>query len=241
MRGAISTTWGDFQPSENVRRPTQDKTQSVVNEVSGKEEKRMEPTTHIFLTVKVKEEEEEEEEEATVKMEIVEAGNKIIEKIESVSAWVKTEVGLSEDGALFAIKADQIDVKEEVVEQYKEFVNCSDFEVKEELVDLNNAEEEDKGRDVDDKEDEEPSSDEEQIDARQLYPRRAAEETSEEEDGEEVPEKFEKAVVKSIEIMEASCFGQMDEEEEERKDGKDKRLDCKKCSRQFSSRRWLAR
>ena len=196
----------------------------------------MEPTTHIFLTVNVKEEEEEEE---TVKMEIVEAGNRVIEKIESVSAWVKTEVGLSEDGALFAIKADQIDVKEEVVEQYKEFVNCSDFEVKGELVNLNNAEDEEKGRDVDDKEDEEPSSDEEQIDARQLYPRRAAEETSEEEDGEEVPEKFEKAVVKSIEIMEASCFGQMEDKEWE--DGKYKRLNCEKCNRQFSSRRWLAR
>ena len=203
-----------------------------------KDQKRMEPTTQIFLTVdphhKVKEE-----------MEIVKAGSKIIEKIESVSAWVKTEVDASEDGALLAIKAEEINVKEEVgeadVSNYKEFLNCNDFEVKEELVDFNNAGEDEKARDVGDKADEEASSDDEQIDARLLYPRRGAEETSEEETDELVEEKFEEAMVKSIEIMEASCFGQMEVDEEEWKDGKDKRLSCEKCSRQFPSRRWLAR
>ena len=185
----------------------------------------MEPTTQIFLVVDpqhmVK---EEEEEEATIK---VEAGSKI--KIESVSARVKTEIGVSEDGGLLAIKADEIDVKEEVVEKYDEFVNCSDIEV-------NKAEEEERGR-----EDEEVSGDDESTDARLLYPRRGAEETSEEEDGEEASEMFEEAVVKSIEIMEASCFGQMDEEDEEWKDGKEKRLNCKNCNRQFPSKRRLAR
>merc|ERR1712192_83403 len=87
--------------------------------------------------------------------------------------------------------------------------------------------------------DEEASSDDEQVDARLLYPRRDAEEISEEEGDEEVEGKFEEAVVKSIVIMEASCFGQMEDEEWE--DGKDKRLNCEKCNRQFSSRKWLAR
>ena len=205
--------------------------------VNGKDQKRMESTFQIFFTVdphhKVKEE-----------MEIVEAGSKIMEKIESVSSWVKTEVDASEDDALLAIKAEEIDVKEEVVEtdvsNYKELLNCNAFEVKEKLVDFTNAEEDKEAGDVDGKEDEEASSDDEQIDARLLYPRRGAEETSDEDD-ELVEEKFEEAMVKSVEIMEASCFGQMEGEEEEWKDGKDRRLSCKTCSRQFPSRRWLAR
>ena len=133
--------------------------------MNGKDQKRMESTFQIFFTVdphhKVKEE-----------MEIVEAGSKIMEKIESVSSWAKTEVDASEDDALLAIKAEEIDVKEEVVEtdvsNYKELLNCNAFEVKEKLVDFTNAEEDKEVGDVDGKEDEEASSDDEQIDARLL-------------------------------------------------------------------------
>ena len=234
-----------IQPSEIVMIQTTKKKRMQSSQLHEKEQNRMEPTTHIFLTVdpghlKVK----EEEEKVTVKMELVET-SKAIQKLESVSGLVKTEVDPSDDEALSAIKVEEIDVKEEVEKngsKYKEFFNCSDFEVKEELVDFNNGEQEEKPRDVDDKEDDEEASsddDDEQVDARLLYPRHAAGEISEEDEDKEVEGKFEEAVVKSIEIMEASCFGQMEDKVWE--DGKDKRLNCEKCNRQFSSRRWLAR
>ena len=237
-QGEISNNW--IQPSGIFIQPTKKGMQSL--QLHDKEQKRMEPTTHIFLTVdpshnKVK----KEEDEVTVKMEIVETG-----KIESLSGSLKTEVDPSDDGAFLSIKVEEIAVKEEVETnglKYNGFLNCSDFEAKEELVDLNKPDQDEKPRDVDDKEDDEASSDDEQVDARLLYPRRAPEEISEEdeedEEDEEVEVKLEEAVVKSIEIMEASCFGQMEDKEWE--DGKDKRLNCEKCNRQFSSRRWLAR
>ena len=192
----------------------------------------MERTTQIFLTVgpqhkgKVEEEEEKGEEEGRV-------------KIESVSAWVKKEVGASEEGGLVAVRAEEMAVKEELeidAPEYKGLLPYIEFDVKEEWSDFKKAEEEEK--DLEDKEEEEVSGDDEQVDARLLYPRRAPEETSEEED-EEAEGKLEEAVVKSIEIMEASCFGQMEEQCWE--DGKDKRLNCERCGRQFASRSWLAR
>ena len=232
-----------IQPSENViqptKKPTKERMQSL--QLHNKEQNMMEPTTHIFLTVDPGHIKVKKEEDITVKMEIVET-SKMIEKVESVWCSVKTEVDPNDATPLFPIKVEEIDVKEEAEtngSKYNEFLNCSDFEVKEELIDLNNADQAKESRDVDNKEDEEASSDDEQVDARLLYPRRDAEEISEEEEDEEVEGKFEDAVVKSIEIMEASCFGQMEDEEWE--DGKDKRLNCEKCNRQFSSRKWLAR
>ena len=190
----------------------------------------MERTTQIFLTVgpqhKVKVEEEEEK-----------GGEEGRVKIESVSAWVKKEVGASEEGGLVAVRAEEMAVKEELeidALEYKGLLPYIEFDVKEEWSDFKKAEEEEK--DLEDKEEEEVSGDDEQVDARLLYPRRAPEETSEEED-DEAEGKLEEAVVKSIEIMEASCFGQMESWE----DGKDKRLNCERCGRQFASRSWLAR
>ena len=144
-----------IQPSENVMIQTTKKTRMQSPQLHEKEQNRMEPTTHIFLTVdpghlKMKEEEEEEEEKVTVKMGIVET-SKAIQKLESVSGLVKTEVDPSDDGALSAIKVEEINVKDEVEKngsKHKEFLNCSDFEVKGELVEFSNGEQEEKPRGV---------------------------------------------------------------------------------------------
>ena len=110
----------------------------------------MERTTQIFLTVgkvKVEEEEEKGEEEGRV-------------KIESVSAWVKKEVGASEEGGLVAVRAEEMAVKEELeidAPEYKGLLPYIEFDVKEEWSDFKKAEEEEK--DLEDKEEEEVSAD----------------------------------------------------------------------------------
>lgn len=99
----------------------------------------------------------------------------------------------------------------------------------------------------DEQEWEDDFSDEEQVDARQLYPRKGGledrEEAKDQEEQEELKEEFNEKVVKSIEIMEVSCFNNLQAERGERKEDNVQSdvLRCSTCRRFFTSRKALAR
>ena len=207
--------------------------------------RRLEPLVEVDILIKVEEVKQEvQEEEVEVKQDDVEVEDKqpCLEKVE-----VKEEI-------MVGVKCEVMEMKIEV---------GGEIEVKEEVIGVEDERVVVKNELFEDSpdEDEEAFSDEEQVDARKLYPRRRTdgdEEGEEEEEGkEEMEEEFQDKVVKSIEIMEVSCFGHMDNEEEgdgeeewrgsqmegkkEERMRREERLGCRACRRHFTHRRGLAR
>ena len=203
---------------------------------------RRQPITQVMLIVKEEIKEEtmlEIKEDAKVEIKEETTGETQEEAGDCIKQEINDEIGE------FTVKEEQI--------EYEPLKNTElEVNIKQEEVWIKEESLEDEANEGLTGEEETFSMDE-QVDARQLYPRRGEDrhdDDEDEEDEEEMEEKHEERVVKSIEIMERSCFGETDlgrkesgggGRREEGGGGGEGGVWCGPCRRQLPSRRCMAR